>query len=143
MAKNQTSMLQAAASKKVLQILVAFLFIAMGFLGFSSQNGLGNQISRELSKMFGGDNELLLSLISALELICGVFLVVQLFVKGIPDRFVKLALIAILVFWVVLIALLDILSTDFARLNGSQWFSWLEQIVSHLIVLATIIQIQE
>ncbi len=143
LAKNPKVMLQVVASKKVVQILVALLFLAMGVTGFASEKGLGNQISRELSNMFGGDTELLLYIVSGIQLFCGVFLVGQLFGKGIPAKFVKLSLTGILGFWVIMIVLLDVLSTDFTSLSGSEWFAWIEQTVLHLIVLASIVQIQE
>lgn len=142
MAKDPKASLQIVASKKAMQMLIALLFIAMGILGFSSGRGLGNQVSRELSNMFGGDNELLLYLISTLELLCGLFLGAQLLMKGIPDKFVKLAHMAILIFWLALIVILDVLTIDFGNINGSEWFSWIEQVVLHLIVLAGIVQIQ-
>ena len=69
MAKDPKASLQAVASKKSLQILIALLFVSMGIIGFTSGRGLGNQISRELSNMFGGDSELLLYLISTLQLV--------------------------------------------------------------------------
>lgn len=142
MAKDPKASLQIVASKKAMQMLIALLFIAMGILGFSSGRGLGNQVSRELSNMFGGDNELLLYLISTLELLCGLFLGAQLLMKGIPDKFVKLAHMAILIFWLALIVILDVLTIDFGNISGSEWFSWIEQVVLHLIVLAGIVQIQ-
>lgn len=142
MAKDSKASLQIVASKKAMQMLIALLFIAMGILGFSSGRGLGNQVSRELSNMFGGDNELLLYLISTLELLCGLFLGAQLLMKGIPDKFVKLAHMAILIFWLALIVILDVLTIDFGNISGSEWFSWIEQVVLHLIVLAGIVQIQ-
>lgn len=142
MAKDPKASLQIVASKKVMQMLIALLFVAMGILGFASGSGLGNKISRELSNMFGGDNELMLYLISTLELVCGLFLGAQLVVKGIPDKFAKLALTGILIFWLALIVILDILTIDFGGLKGADWFSWIEQVVLHLIVLAGIVQIQ-
>ena len=143
MAKNPKAYVQVVASKKVLQLLVGLLFIAMGIIGFTAGQGFGSQISRELSGMFGGDSELFLYSISALELLCGIFLGTQFFVKSIPAKFVKLSLSAILIFWIALVVILDILTINFGNLKGADWFSWIEQIVLHLIVLASIVQIQE
>ncbi len=69
---------------------------------------VGKPISRELSNMFGGDNELLLYVISTLQLISGLFLGARLFTKLIPDKITKLAYTAILIFWVALIVILDV-----------------------------------
>ena len=63
--------------------------------------------------------------------------------KGIPAKFGKLALTIILVFWLALIVILDILTIDFGGFRGSDWFSWIEQVVLHLIVLASIVQLQK
>ena len=142
MAKDPKASLQAVASKKSLQILIALLFVSMGIIGFTSGRGLGSQISRELSNMFGGDNELLLYVISTLQLISGLFLGARLFTKLIPDKITKLAYTAILIFWVALIVILDVLTIDFGRISGSDWFTWIEQVVLHLIVLSGIVQIQ-
>jgi hypothetical protein len=143
MAKNPKESLQVLASKKALQILIALLFVAMGLIGFSSGRSVGAQLSRELSNMFGGDREFLLYIISTVELLCGIFLGVQLFVVGIPEKFSKLAVTAIWIIWIALIVILDFLTIDFGRFNGSDWFVWIEQTVLHLIVLAGIIQIQQ
>ena len=46
------------------------------------------------------------------------------------------------VFWVALIIIFDLLTIDFGRISGSEWFTWIEQVVLHLIVLSGIVQIQ-
>ncbi|MDD3824054.1 MAG: hypothetical protein PHN93_09940 [Sphaerochaetaceae bacterium] len=143
MAQNPKKSLQVLASPKILQLLISLLFIAMGIIGFSSGRGTGGALSRELSNMFGGDRELLLYVLSTLELLCGIFLGAQLFVTGIPDKFVTIALTFIWIFWVALIVILDVLTIDFGRFDGSGWFAWIEQVVLHLIVLASIMQIQK
>jgi hypothetical protein len=135
---------QALASKKALQILIALLFITLGIIGFSSNKGIGASLSNELSKMFGnGDQELLLYVISTVELLCGVFLLAALFVKAIPANIVKLSMTAVWIVWIAIIVVLDILTVDFGKLEGVRWFVWLEQIVMHLIVLAGILKVQE
>lgn len=143
MAKDPKASLQKVASKPVLQLLIALLFISMGIIGFTSGRGLGNQISREISNMFGGDSELLLILISTLELLSGLFLGAQMLTKAIPEKLAKLALTSILVFWLALIVILDVLTIDFGRMGGNDWFTWIEQVVLHLIVLASIVLIQK
>lgn len=143
MAKSPKESLQKLASKKALQLLIAVLFVAMGLLGFSTGRGTGGELSRELSNMFGGDRDFLLYVLSTLELLSGIFLGAALFVSGIPDKFVKIAMTVIWIFWLALIIILDLLTIDFGRFNGSGWFAWIEQVVLHLIVLAGILQIQD
>ncbi|MGE4454720.1 MAG: hypothetical protein AB7D92_09320 [Sphaerochaeta sp.] len=142
MAKKPKVNLHTLATPTIQQILIALLFMAMGMLGFASASGAGSELSRELSNMFGGDRELLLFIISALELVAGIFLIAHYFVKGIPETFNKLAFTTILFFWIALIVILDVLTIDFGGLRGSDWFSWIEQVVLHLIVLAGIVQLQ-
>jgi hypothetical protein len=142
MAKDPKASLEVLTSTKIQQLLIAVLFIAMGMMGFASASGDGSQLSREISRMFGGDRELLLYIISVIELLCGIFLIAQFFLKGIPDKVGKLALTIILVFWLALIVILDILTIDFGGFRGADWFSWIEQVVLHLIVLASIVQLQ-
>lgn len=143
MAKSPKTSLQALASRKALQLLVAILFVSMGLVGFSTGRGTGGEFSRQLSRMFGGDREFLLYILSTLELLCGIFLGAALFVSSIPEKFVKISMTAIWIFWLALIVILDILTVDFGRFDGSGWFTWIEQVVLHLIVLASIMQIQD
>lgn len=143
MAKNVKGSLQVLASAKALQLLIAVLFLSMGFVGFASGSGSAGDLSRELSQMFGGDREILLYIISAVELVCGIVLGATLFVSSIPKNFVTISMTAIWIIWLALIVILDVLTIDFSRLDGAQWFSWIEQVVLHLIVLASIMQIQK
>ena len=143
MAKNVKGSLQVLASAKALQLLIAVLFLSMGFVGFASGSGSAGDLSRELSQMFGGDREILLYIISAVELVCGIVLGATLFVSSIPQKFVTISMTAIWIIWLALIVILDVLTIDFSHLDGAQWFSWIEQVVLHLIVLASIMQIQK
>jgi hypothetical protein len=143
MAQDPRQKLQVLASKKALQLFIALLFISMGIIGFTSSGSFGGQLSRELSGMLGADNELLLYVLSTVELVCGLFLGAQLFTPIFPKNVVKTAHLAIWIIWLALIVILDILTIDFGRFDGSEWFTWIEQIVLHLIVLAGIMQIQE
>lgn len=143
MAKDIKRSLQVLASAKALQLLIAILFLSMGFVGFASGSGSAGDLSRELSQMFGGDREILLYIISAVELVCGIVLGATLFVSSIPKNFVTISMTAIWIIWLALIVILDVLTIDFSRLDGAQWFSWIEQVVLHLIVLASIMQIQK
>jgi hypothetical protein len=89
MAKDPKASLQVVASKNVMQILIALLFVAMGIIGFTSGRGLGSQYPRALQHV-RRDNELLLYVISTLQLIAVCFWVPA-FPKLIPDKITKLA----------------------------------------------------
>ena len=135
---------QSLASKKALQILIAILFISMGIVGFSTGKGWGHEIANEVSKLLGkGDQEVLVYIISTVQLLCGIVLLATMFVSTIPANFTKIAMMAVWIIWLVIIVLTDILRVDFGNLDGSEWFVWIQQIVLHLIVFAGILQIQE
>lgn len=142
MPKDPRVTFQVIASKKALQLFIALLFICMGIIGFSTSRSTGGQLSRELSNMFGGDSELLLYAISTVQLVSGLFLGIQLFSTVIPQKVAKIAHLAIWIIWLALIVILDVLTVNFGRFSGADWFVWIEQIVLHLIVLAGIMQIQ-
>ena len=112
MAKNVKGSLQVLASAKALQLLIAVLFLSMGFVGFASGSGSAGDLSRELSQMFGGDREILLYIISAVELVCGIVLGATLFVSSIPQKFVTISMTAIWIIWLALIVILDVLTID-------------------------------
>ncbi len=137
MAKQKVS-LKAFDLTQVLQFLIGLLFICMGIIGFSSSKGLGADLTRELSKAFGNDRELLMYAIATVELICGIFLVAALFVKAIPSKVTKVAMMGVMVLWIAIIVVLDVVSVDFSRMEGLKWFLWLETLVLHLIILVGI-----
>jgi hypothetical protein len=143
MATQPKNSLKALASVQTLQLLVALLFLSMGIVGFTTGGGATGRLSSEISGMFGGDSELLAIVLSTVELLCGLFLGANLFVGAIPQKFSKIAMGAVLVIWIALIVILDILTIDFGRFDGSEWFVWIEQVVLHLIVLASIVRIQK
>jgi hypothetical protein len=143
MAKESNTTFIFMASKKLQQLLIALLFIAMGIMGFASSSGTTSLLSREFSSLFGGDRELVLYLISSLVLFFGIFLVAQLFVSKIPVKFTNISLKVIFVFWIALIVILDVMTVNFSGFRGSDWFAWIEQVVLHLIVLISIAQIQK
>jgi hypothetical protein len=138
MAKQQVSF-KSFNLTQVLQFLIGLLFICMGIIGFSTNKGLGADFSRELSKAFGSDRELLMLAIATVELLCGIFLVAALFVKAIPSKVTKVATIAVMVLWLAIIVVLDVVAVDFGRMEGLTWFVWLETLVLHLIIFVGIL----
>jgi len=127
---------------RLLQILIAVLFICMGIIGFSTSRGLGDDLSRGISKVFGGgDRELLTYIISTVELLCGIVLGATLFVKALPSNITTLAMNVVWIVWLAIIVLLDVISVGFNNLEGIEWLIWLQEIVLHLIVLAGILQV--
>ncbi len=123
----------------VLQLLIGILFICMGIVGFSSSKGLGAEMTREISRQFGNDRELLSYLISTVELVCGLFLVLALGVKVIPAKFTKIAMVVVWILWIAIIVVLDVFAVSFDRLSGLDWILWVQELALHLIVLMGII----
>ncbi len=134
MAKNTKSLVKDArlSGDLLLRILVGLLFICIGVQGLlgNTSNGLFRAL----------DNEVLEIILGILLLICGVLLIIPSFLKGINSVYVKWSMIAILIVWV-----LAIIMTDFVYglkgVNGEEWFTWLEDFVTHLLVLACVYKV--
>ncbi len=143
MAKNNYS-LKMFTSSKIVQMLVGVLFITMGLIGFSTSNGVSGDFAGEIASFFNsGESDLIRSGISAILLVSGLIILASMWVKGIPPKFISIAQIAILIIWLALIIILDVLTVNFGSLDGTQWFLWLEQIVTHLIILVSIVIVRE
>ena len=131
MAKTTKSLVKDArlSGDLLLRILVGLLFICIGVQGLlgNTSNGLFRAL----------DNEVLEIILGILLLICGVLLIIPSFLKGINSVYVKWSMIASLIVWV-----LAIIMTDFVYglkgVNGEEWFTWLEDFVTHLLVLACV-----
>ena len=134
MAKTTKSLVKDArlSGDLLLRILVGLLFICIGVQGLlgNTSNGLFRAL----------DNEVLEIILGILLLICGVLLIIPSFLKGINSVYVKWSMIAILIVWV-----LAIIMTDFVYglkgVNGEEWFTWLEDSVTHLLVLACVYKV--
>lgn len=134
MAKTTKSLVKDArlSGDLLLRILVGLLFICIGVQGLlgNTSNGLFRAL----------DNEVLEIILGILLLICGVLLIIPSFLKGINSVYVKWSMIAILIVWV-----LAIIMTDFVYglkgVNGEEWFIWLEDFVTHLLVLACVYKV--
>lgn len=113
----------------ILRILVGLLFICIGIQGLlgNTNNGLFHVL----------DNEVLEIILGILLLLCGILLIIPSFLKGINKTYVKWSMVAVLVIWV-----LTIIMTDFVDglrgVNGDEWFTWLEDLATHLLVLACV-----
>ena len=113
----------------ILRILVGLLFICIGIQGLlgNTNNGLFQVL----------DNEVLEIILGILLLLCGSLLIIPSFLKGINKTYVKWSMVAVLVIWV-----LTIIMTDFVDglrgVNGDEWFTWLEDLATHLLVLACV-----
>ncbi len=131
MAKSKTTLVKDTKidGNLILRILVGLLFICIGIEGLlgDTSNGLFDVL----------DNEVLQIVFGVLLLLCGILLIVPSFLKGINTTYVKWSMVAVLVVWI-----LTIIVTDFVEglkgVNGDEWIYWLEELVTHLLVLACV-----
>lgn len=131
MAKSKTTLVKGTKidGNLILRILVGLLFICIGIEGLlgDTSNGLFDVL----------DNEVLQIVFGVLLLLCGILLIVPSFLKGINTTYVKWSMVAVLVVWI-----LTIIVTDFVEglkgVNGDEWIFWLEELVTHLLVLACV-----
>ena len=77
------------------------------------------------------------AVLGVLLLLCGVLLIVPSFLKGINKTYVKISMIAILVVWVLTIVITDFVN-GLGGVNGDEWIYWIEQLVTHLLILASV-----
>ena len=111
MAKSKTTLVKGTKidGNLILRILVGLLFICIGI------EGLLGDTSNGLFDVL--DNEVL-------QIVFGVL-------------YVKWSMVAVLVVWI-----LTIIVTDFVEglkgVNGDEWIYWLEELVTHLLVLACV-----
>ena len=110
----------------ILRILVGLLFICIGVQGFMGETA--NELFRSL------DNEVLEILLGIILVLCGLLLIVPLFLKGINKVYVKWSMIAVLAVWVIMIIINDFVY-GLKGVNGVEWFEWLENLIYHLLVM--------
>ncbi len=131
MAKSKTTLVKDTKidGNLILRILVGLLFICIGIEGLmgDTSNGLFDVLNNEVLQIVFG----------ILLLVCGILLIVPSFLKGINKTYVKWSMVAVLVVWI-----LTIIVTDFVEglkgVNGDEWIYWLEELVTHLLVLACV-----
>ncbi|MBO8442981.1 MAG: hypothetical protein IAC42_04405 [Spirochaetes bacterium] len=131
MAKAKTSLIKDTKfnGDLLLRVLVGLLFICIGIEGLMGDTS--NGLFRAL------DNEVLEIILGVLLLLCGVLLIVPSFLKGINKTYVKISMIAILVVWVLTIVITDFVN-GLGGVNGDEWIYWIEQLVTHLLILASV-----
>ena len=116
----------------ILRILVGLLFICIGVQGFMGETS--NELFRSL------DNEVLEIILGIILVLCGLLLIVPLFLKGINKVYVKWSMIIVLVVWIIMIILTDFYY-GFRGINGMEWFTWIENFIYHLLILASIYKV--
>ena len=116
----------------LLTVIVGLLFVIIGIEGIGDFGG--NILYREM------DSDVLEIISGIILLAAGLLMIVPLFIRGIKSSFTKAASIVALVVWIIYILLADFVwGMDGNR--GTEWFTWLEGLIYHLLILASIYKV--
>ncbi len=127
------------ADKKQFSIGMLFLQIALGALlvvgGIWAFTGTGDFGCVALKEIFRGDALKILKIVfGVIELIVGVFLIIELFAGDVLGAFGKILKFIVIVMWIAAIVLADFLAGG-GLLKSSNFLGALYSFASHLIVL--------
>jgi hypothetical protein len=132
----------------ITRIAVALYLLADGILGLTertlwqeaagARNAPGNEIVAILTQVFGaGDlTRTLIVLFSALAVICGVSLLLELFSPRIPAA--EIIILIFLVAWLAFIVLSDVVYA-FRDTRNFMFLPWLRVLASHLVALGALV----
>ncbi len=146
---------KTSAANIVLRVALSLFLIAAGILTLQLDGGLlsnakvafgDNEIAKAIHNLIKGSDlrglrNFVVIVMGILELVAGVFIILSFFVD--VGKVNKVALLAILIMWIVVIALVDILG-DGGLLNGAfsslkAFLSFLKVFSAHLLVLGAIL----
>ncbi|MBR1918680.1 MAG: hypothetical protein IJ831_03575 [Spirochaetales bacterium] len=116
----------------IMAVAIGLLFVCIGVEGIcgSGSNGLYKAI----------DVEALNIILGILLVISGAALIIPCFSAGLPDKFVRIAMIFVTVVWVLVIVFSDFVY-GLRGVSGVEWFSWLEHLIFHLLTLLGILTV--
>lgn len=115
----------------ILKILVGILFVVIGIEGIAGFGG--NALYDELDEVFE-------IIVGVILLVAGLLLIVPSFIGGIKGSFVKISTLIVLVAWIIYI-ILDDFVYGLSGVNGEEWFTWIENLVYHLLILSCIYKV--
>lgn len=119
----------------ILKILIGLLFFCIGIQGLMGEN------TNDLFRYLYRQSEVFSIILGVVLLLCGILLVVPLFVKGISSKFVTISIYVILVAWILIILLTDFVY-GFKGVSGAGWFNWIENFIYHVLILSCIWKIK-
>ena len=114
-----------------LKLLIGLLFVCIGIEGVA--NGSGNDLYRAI-----GDDTINI-ILGIVLIVCGLLIIVPLFVTGIKPVFTKYSMIIVSVVWILVIIFSDFVY-GFGNFSGTVIFEWLEDFIYHLLVLFSILK---
>ncbi len=145
----------SSPSKIVLRIALALFLIVTGILTLQLDSGFlgklqagfsGNEIATAVHSFLKGDMaNVVIVCLGILELVAGLFLILEFFMD--TRAFSGLALLVILILWIVVIVLVDVIGKggllDGAFKSSAAFLSFLKVLGAHLLVLGAIMSAQE
>lgn len=127
---------QLSIGRLCLQVALGLLLIVGGIYAFKDHAGFG---AVALTEVFKGDVlKILIYVLGAIEIIVGVFLIVEIFAGDILGSFGKILKIIIAVLWLIAIVLVDILGSG-GLLKSKDFWVALTAFADHLIVLGAML----
>ena len=117
----------------VMKLLVGLLFVCIGIEGIANGTTDANALYRAI------DNDVVNTILGIVLIVCGLLIVVPLFVKGIKPVFTKFSTIIVFVVWVLVIVFADFMTIG--KYSGMGYFEWTENFIYHLLILNAIYSI--
>ena len=121
------------------------LQIALGLLlaigGIYALQDKGSDIAIAITETFKGDVGNIVRIVFAVvELLAGIFLILELFMGDVFGKLDKILMIIIMIVWIVGIVLLDFLNGKFLKPDV---LPWLYQFAGHLLVLGAMVYLND
>ena len=127
----------------LLQIAVGAMLTVAGIWALQGGGDAGIAAIRDL--IGSKDVESILCIVfGIIELIAGIFLILELFIGDKIGSLGKILMLIIMIVWIIAIVLIDFLGSGSLFNHGSHWnfLKWLYELAYHLIVLGAIIVLQ-
>lgn len=128
MTKNSVSM----NGGLLMKILIGLLFICIGVQGCAGSES--NALYKALN------NEAFNVILGIVLIASGLLLIVPIFISGIGNNFIRIAMIIVTVVWVLVIIFSDFVY-GFKGVKGIEWFHWLENFIYHVLILSAVLNV--
>ena len=127
----------------LLQIAVGAMLTVAGIWALQGGGDAGIAAIRHLIEARNVES-ILCIVFGIIELIAGIFLILELFIGDKLGALSKVLMIIIMVMWIIAIVLIDFLGSGSLFNHGSHWnfLSWLYNFAYHLIVLGALLVLQ-
>ena len=114
----------------VMKLLVGLLFVCIGIEGIANGTTDANALYRAIG------NDVVNTILGIVLIVCGLLIVVPLFVRGIKPVFTKFSTIIVFIVWVLVIVFADFMTIG--KYSGMGYFEWIENFIYHLLILNAI-----